>query len=105
MSRGSIITGLRAVVIIFLRGGRCFSVRACAGCVSHYYLRRVALWWNIIMLSAAIFFRDNHGVITPPSLIEQSDFLSVETVGRAGEAEGLGQRDQDVSQSKKHVLS
>lgn len=40
------------------------------------------------MLSAAIFFRDNHGVIAPPSLIEQSDFLSVETVGRAGEAEG-----------------
>lgn len=39
------------------------------------------------MLSAAIFFRDNHGVIAPPSLMEQSDFLSVETVGRAGEAE------------------
>lgn len=56
------------------------------------------------MLSAAIFFRDNHGVIAPPSLMEQSDFLSVETVGRAGEAEGSSQRDQDVSRSNKHVL-
>lgn len=57
------------------------------------------------MVSAAIFFHDNHGVITPPSLIEQSDFLSVETVGRAGEAEGLSQMDQDVSQCNKHILS
>lgn len=55
------------------------------------------------MISAAIFFHDNHGVITPPSLIEQHDFLSVETVSRAGEAEGSSQKDRDVSQSNKHI--
>lgn len=52
--------------------------------------------WNTTMLSAAIFFHDNHGVITPLSPIGQSDFLPVDT----GDVKG----DKEVLESNKQII-
>lgn len=47
------ITRLSADILIWLSAERYFNKQACTGCVSQYYLRRVALYLNIIMLSVS----------------------------------------------------